>query len=129
MIEICAPLHVAIQVQDLAAAEAFYGNVLGLQAVERPLNFPGCWYQVGAFQIHLIVAGRVGEPSGPASPPGEKWGRRPHLAFSISNLDQARQHLQASAIPMQASTSGRAALFIQDPDGNIIELSQAPGPV
>ncbi|HEY9300821.1 MAG TPA: VOC family protein, partial [Phormidium sp.] len=49
-------LHAAILVSDLERAEQFYGNVLGLSKVDRVLKFPGAWYQVGEFQIHLIVA-------------------------------------------------------------------------
>ncbi|MDE5069743.1 MAG: glyoxalase, partial [Trichodesmium sp. St4_bin8_1] len=32
--------------------------------------------------------------------------------------------LLANNCPIQGSASGRAALFTQDPDGNIIELNQ-----
>lgn len=113
-------LHAAINVSDLAAAEHFYGTVLGLSKVERPLKFSGAWYQLGPMQIHLIVAERNYTLPGP----GEKWGRRPHLAFAIANLDAVKQHLAAAGIPTQPSASGRTALFIYDPDGHIIELTQ-----
>ncbi|HIK43708.1 MAG TPA: glyoxalase, partial [Leptolyngbyaceae cyanobacterium M65_K2018_010] len=56
MMAIQAPLHIALNVSDLVRAEVFYGQVLGLTPVERPLAFPGIWYQVGDFQIHLILA-------------------------------------------------------------------------
>ena len=52
-------LHAAILVSDLERAEQFYGNVLGLSKMDRVLKFPGAWYQVGAFQIHLIVADSI----------------------------------------------------------------------
>lgn len=113
-------LHAAINVSDLAAAEHFYGTVLGLSKVERPLNFAGAWYQLGSVQIHLIVAER--NYNVPA--PEEKWGRRPHLAFAIANLATVKQHLTTAGIPIQPSASGRTALFICDPDGHIIELTQ-----
>ncbi|MEM8612267.1 MAG: glyoxalase, partial [Cyanobacteria bacterium P01_H01_bin.105] len=45
-------------------------------------------------------------------------------AFAIADLDVAKQKLIAAQVPMQASSSGRAAIFIQDPDGHVIELSQ-----
>lgn len=124
MITVEQPLHVAILVSDLPQAEAFYGTVLGLAAADRPLGFPGAWYQVGTFQIHLIVAG--GEPDVDHQPPdlASKWGRKAHMAFSVSNLEAAEAALRAAECPVQASASGRAALFTQDPDGNIIELSQ-----
>ncbi|NEQ18217.1 MAG: glyoxalase, partial [Moorea sp. SIO3E2] len=54
----------------------------------------------------------------------EKWGRNPHIAFSVVNLDEAKECLHAHGYPIQLSSSGRAALFTQDPDCNIIELSE-----
>jgi catechol 2,3-dioxygenase-like lactoylglutathione lyase family enzyme len=113
-------LHTAVLVSDLERAEDFYGNVLGLSKVERALKYPGAWYQLGNYQIHLIVAPAV--PSAPQNP--EKWGRNPHIAFAVADLDAAKNRLVAHNHPIQISASGRAALFTQDPDGNIIELSQ-----
>jgi catechol 2,3-dioxygenase-like lactoylglutathione lyase family enzyme len=113
-------LHAAILVSDLERAEHFYSNVLGLSKVERTLKYPGAWYQVGEFQIHLIVGphSALDQLQNP-----EKWGRNPHVAFSVADLDTAKNQLIHHACPIQMSASGRAALFTQDPDGNIIELS------
>ncbi len=113
-------LHTAILVSDLEAAEQFYSKVLGLSKVDRILKYPGVWYQVGEYQIHLILHPQLKtELQNPA-----KWGRNPHIALAVSNLDEAKERLQTSGYPMQMSASGRAALFTQDPDGNIIEISQ-----
>ncbi len=114
-------LHAAVLVSDLEKAEHFYGNVLGLSKVERVLKYPGAWYQVGDFQIHLIVDSSI--QSKLQNP--EKWGRNPHVAFSVADLDAAKKQLLAHNGSIQMSASGRAALFTQDPDGNIIELGHA----
>ena len=115
--------HVALLVSDLARAEQFYGEVLGLEKVTRAaaLRFPGTWYQIGAQQLHLIVH------SGwhASTPNSEKWGRNPHLALAIADFTALKTRLQAADVPLQMSASGRAALFVCDPDGNILELSQA----
>jgi len=113
-------LHTAILVSDLERAENFYGKVLGLAKIDRSLKFPGAWYAVGDFQIHLIVAAAV--PT--AAQNSEKWGRNPHIAFAVADLDSAKTKLLAHHCSIQTSASGRAALFTQDPDNNIIELSQ-----
>lgn len=113
-------LHSAILVSDLAKAEHFYGTVLGLPKVDRVLKFPGAWYQVGNYQIHLIA-----EPAFRIELQNlEKWGRNPHIAFCVADLQAAQAQLRAHGCPIQTSASGRAALFTQDPDGNTIELSQ-----
>ena len=51
MAAILQSLHVALLVSDLAKAETFYGEVLGLEQAPRSLNFPGIWYQVGNFNF------------------------------------------------------------------------------
>ncbi|KYC35076.1 glyoxalase [Scytonema hofmannii PCC 7110] len=111
-------LHTAILVTDLEKAEHFYGTVLGLPKVERSLKFPGVWYQIGNYQIHLIAA-----PSTPESQ-NEKWGRNAHIAFSVADLNIAKQQLIDNNYLIQPSASGRPAVFTKDPDGNIVELSQ-----
>lgn len=117
--QIIQSLHTAILVTDLERSEHFYGTVLGLSKIVRSLKYPGTWYQVGDYQIHLIVASSV-----PTDNQNEKWGRNPHIAFSVADLNIAQQELLNLNYPIQFSASGRAALFTQDPDGNIIELSQ-----
>ena len=114
-------LHTAILVSDLTKATDFYENVLGLSpALNRQLKFPGIWYQVGNYQIHLIVNSDYASKKFNQ----QKWGRNPHLAFQVDDLTAAKNKLEQAGYPVQTSASGRAALFTQDPDGNIIELSQ-----
>lgn len=115
---ILRPLHVSMLVSDLEEARHFYGTVLGLTEVERPLSFPGTWYQLGDFQLHLIVD----ETTPNALHNQAKWGRNRHLALAIADLDSAKAHISAQGWLMQESASGRPAIFVQDPDGNVIEL-------
>jgi catechol 2,3-dioxygenase-like lactoylglutathione lyase family enzyme len=113
-------LHVALLVTDLERSQHFYGSVLGLEKIERDLRFPGAWYEVAGFQIHLMVANA--SQGGLDNP--EKWGRNRHIAFSVANLEAAKERLLAHNCSLQMSASGRAALFTQDPDGNVIELGE-----
>lgn len=113
-------LHTAILVSNLEAAEHFYGTILGLSKIERSLKYPGAWYRIGDVQLHLIVDTTLSI----TLQNQDKWGRNPHIAFSVTHLDEAKSQLLAHNCPVQMSASGRAALFTQDPDGNILELSQ-----
>ena len=117
MVDILYPLHVAVQVSDLAAADEFYSQVIGLSKVDRQLSFPGSWYQIGDFQLHLIVSQWAKN-----SAKEDKWGRHPHITFAINNLAEVKQSLTDTNTPFQMSSSGRSALFIKDPDGNVVEL-------
>lgn len=113
-------LHTALLVSNLEQAEHFYGEILGLPKVNRTLKYAGAWYQVGDYQLHLIV----NDNYNPALQNTEKWGRNPHIAFSVDNIETAKKQLQAYHHPFQMSASGRPALFTQDADGNVIEISQ-----
>ena len=117
MVDILYPLHVAVQVSDLAASDRFYTEIVGLQKIDRQLGFPGSWYQIGNFQLHLIVSEWAAN-----SAREDKWGRHPHVTFAIADLNAIKQSLINKAVPFQMSSSGRAALFVKDPDGNVVEL-------
>ena len=118
--QITQVLYAALLVDNIEKSEQFYSTVLKLPKIDRDLKFPGIWYQIGNFQIHLILAATII----PDAVDHEKLGRNRHLAFSVANLEAAKQQLIAHNCPFQMSASGRAALFTQDPDGNIIELSE-----
>jgi catechol 2,3-dioxygenase-like lactoylglutathione lyase family enzyme len=117
--QLLACLHTAFLVSDLDKAEQFYGSVLGLSRVDRNLKFPGAWYELAGYQLHLMVGDT------PVLYNSEKWGRNRHIAFSVADLNAAKEQLLAHGCPVQMSASGRPALFTQDPDGNVIEISQA----
>ena len=115
-------LHTSILVSNLKQAEIFYSSILGLpKSANRPLKFPGIWYQLENYQIHLIEDKKFRDKNCINL---EKWGRNPHLALVVDNLAIAEEKLQNNGYAIQKSFSGRAALFTKDPDGNIIELIQ-----
>ncbi|MGK7890149.1 MAG: VOC family protein [Leptolyngbyaceae cyanobacterium] len=117
-------MHTAVLVSNLARSQHFYGTILGLTPIERPatMSFPGCWYQLGNYQIHLILDETATDGSPPPLRNAQKWGRNSHLALAIADIKATRAHLRTHSWPMQESSSGRPAVFIQDPDGNVIEL-------
>lgn len=112
-------LHTSILVSNLETAKTFYEEILELPKAERSVNFPGEWYQIGDYQIHLIVQEKVT----PQIYNQQKWGRNAHLALQTHDLETLKTRFTDHNIPFQLSSSGRAALFVQDPDGNIIEIS------
>jgi glyoxylase I family protein len=120
MIEVTNCLHAAVMVANVDRSIEFYSNILGLERIDRSLKYPGAWYQVGDFQIHLIEDVNY-RPSGEIDL--QKSTRNPHIALGVRDLDAAKQQLLAANCAVKMSNSGRAALFTQDPDGNAIELT------
>jgi glyoxylase I family protein len=120
MIEIVGCLHIAVMVVNLDRAVRFYSDVLGLKRVDRALNYPGAWYQIGEVQIHLIEDLNY-QPNSKIDLMAST--RNPHVALGVRDLEAAKQQLLAANCVVKMSNSGRAALFTQDPDGNVIELT------
>ncbi|WP_099239962.1 VOC family protein [Synechococcus sp. BDU 130192] len=119
-IQVTRCLHTAILVADVQRAAAFYDRLLGLPKVERPFNYGGVWYQLPQMQVHLIedptFQAKLANP--------EKLGRNPHIAFGVKDLNAVRSQLDGENYPYEMSASGRRALFLQDPDGNVIEVTE-----
>ena len=116
--------HMALQVSDLAAAERFYGEGLGLPTLARPeFGVPGLWFGVGDdAMLHLVALD--GGPQGVR--------RLPHVALSVE-LDELRRLVVSVAAaggteiaPFAQRTEGGVATWsatFADPDGNAIELT------
>ncbi len=111
--------HVSLVVSDLARAARFYQELLELTPLERPeLGFPGLWYDLGQGQaLHLLA---VPNPDPVAR--GVRGGRDRHLALRVGDLERLRARLEGAGFTVDYSRSGRAAVFLRDPDGNTIEL-------
>lgn len=116
-------LHASLLVADLPRSRAFYEGVLGLKpSPARPaMNFDGVWYDVGSGQIHLIA---LPNPD-PVQGRPEHGGRDRHTALGVSDFAAMQARLQAAGLNYTLSRSGRAALFVRDPDGNALELVEA----
>ena len=49
--------HALVVVSDLKKARRFYGNILGLQELQRPnLVRAGLWFGVGSNELHISVS-------------------------------------------------------------------------
>jgi catechol 2,3-dioxygenase-like lactoylglutathione lyase family enzyme len=116
--------HVAIVVRDAAAARAFYGDLLGLEEVERPADvgnrFAGAWYRIGAIELHVFE-----QPD--YAPPAAKVG--PHLALHTSDFDGAIARLRARGCAFVfgpgRGDDGVARAILRDPTGNVVEITDA----
>jgi catechol 2,3-dioxygenase-like lactoylglutathione lyase family enzyme len=112
--------HVSFSVRDLARAREFYEGVLGLRVIPRPdFGLAGMWYGVGEGQIHLIQR-RDGEELGSA--PEKLTPLANHCAFAIDDYDATVEHLKRSGVQVLETRSEIGQLWVQDPDGNVIEL-------
>ena len=123
MFEIKVIHHVSLIVADTHKALAFYIDMLGLEKeLDRPdLGFPGAWLKIGEQQIHLL---ELPNPDPILNRP-DHGGRDRHLAVEVNDLGSLTNKLDEKNITYSMSQSGRKALFVRDPDGNVLEIIES----
>jgi glyoxylase I family protein len=117
--------HTALSITDEEKSRHFYEKVLGLAILPRP-NFGvgGFWFGAGKNQIHLIAAPK--RKDGRPDPTG------PHVAIEVEDFEAAKARLREMNVPfVEPKDFGIDVqvgnqLWIQDPDGNTIELIRPP---
>ncbi|MFB9150013.1 VOC family protein [Roseovarius ramblicola] len=124
--------HLVLTVADVAATVAFYGDVLGMEpqvfraadgSARHALRF-------GAQKINLHQAGAEFAPHAARPVPGSA-----DLCFlSDTPLEQWQAHLAARGVrvedgPVPRSGAGGpiVSLYLRDPDGNLLEISNRAG--
>jgi lactoylglutathione lyase len=115
--------HIGIRVHDMARTRAFY---------ER-LGFVWTWGPAGpepvaamthpsGLELNFILNARdSGAPNVLMDVP-EKHAGITHIALRITDVAATKAALAAAGIAI-SGTRGTAALFVRDPDGNVIELA------
>ena len=108
--------HVSLNVDDVALAQTFYVDLLGMKLLDRPdLGFPGLWLGTGSQEVHLLEIEA-----------GERV-KEQHFAFLVDDVDEVVAHLGANNIECsKPSTIPGVCVqaFAHDPSGNMIEFNQ-----
>jgi catechol 2,3-dioxygenase len=116
--------HIVLYVRDLERSRAFYGEVLGWKEVAR-LGGQGAVFSSGRTHHELLLL-EVG-PSASPVPPGRRLGMY-HFGLKIGETDEelrgALDELLAAGVRVNGSADHTVthSLYIEDPDGNEIEL-------
>jgi len=125
--------HVVLRIVDVDAMIRFYQDVLGC-AVERRVDDLGLiQLRAGNSLIDLVdAAGELGRKGG--GPPDAEARNLDHFCLRIDPFDEAaiRDHLQAHGIDagelaLRYGAEGKGpSLYIEDPEGNTVELKGPP---
>lgn len=117
--------HLAINVKDLAEAERFYGDLLGLPVLPRPeavaAGFRSQWYLLGNAELHVVENPEF-EPL--KSPLG------PHFAVACNDFDGFVRALQDTPAEIVfgpgKGIDDLNRMVVKDPTGNIVEIIDLP---
>lgn len=126
-----AVLESALYVTDLAAAEAFYGGVLGLPLIARAEG-RHVFFRCGAGVVLLFNADATREPPRQGArlpvPPHGAVGQG-HLCFAAGadEITRWKAHFEAEGIAVEADfewPNGGRSIYIRDPSGNSLEFAE-----
>ena len=111
--------HFTILTKDVAATEAFYGEMLGFKTGYRPpISRPGIWLYAGEHPILHVID--------PVTMPREPSGVLDHMAFSATGLQETVDKLKKKGMRYdlrQQGETGTWQLFFHDVNGAKVELN------
>ena len=121
--------HVGIRVAELERSRHFYG-LLGFEFVAGPLGSEpvAILAHAAGIEINLILnAQREREHNVLMEEPVKHAGYT-HIALGCRDVDAAKASLEAAGIAISGGPitfpNGHRAIFVRDPDRNVIELNQ-----
>lgn len=124
-----AILEAALYADDLGAAEAFYGEVLGLERVLRKEGAHVFFRCEGT--ILLIFDPKATEDQGdgplPVPPHGARGQGHLCLAATGAEIEGWKDRLEAAGTPIEADfrwPNGARSIYFRDPAGNSLEFAE-----
>ncbi|HEX6704951.1 MAG TPA: VOC family protein [Albitalea sp.] len=125
--------HLVLRVVDLERQLAFYRDVLGCALERRNDRLGLIQLRAGASLIDLVpVTGELGRAGGAA--PGREGRNVDHFCLRIEPFDEpalralfARHGVEAGATGTRNGADGEGpSIYLQDPEGNTVELKGPP---
>jgi catechol 2,3-dioxygenase-like lactoylglutathione lyase family enzyme len=114
-------IQLAMPVGEETKARAFYGDLLGLQEIEKPEVLRargGCWFQLGANQLNFTSQLHLGVET------DFKPAKKAHPAFRVNNYEALQQRLQEASFTVMHDDMLKDVerFYIHDPFGNRLEF-------
>ncbi len=112
--------HITHNVKNKDAALKWYTETLGLKQIPKMVDSDRLyWLQLpSGAMVHIIE-----NPDAPSAPSH-------HTAFEVDDLDAARDSMIGKGVEVtdiQTRHDGQRACYLEDPDGNRIELCTVSG--
>jgi lactoylglutathione lyase len=130
--------HLGQCVADLARSRRFYEDVLGFEfwreieppdspsdqllALTAPIGMTACYLRRDGLVLELLHFTGLGAQPGPARLRTMNELGLTHLSVSVDDLDATCRAVRAHGGDVLDETNIGAAIFVRDPDGQLIEL-------
>lgn len=122
-------LELVLEVRDLERSVDFYRDLLGMREVVRwGRERPAVWLELGDHQVLGLWPASSGGPN--VGIHASRGGVHVHFAVFVSpgTVDGWKERIEASGLEVEGPVNfenGRS-LFVDDPDGNVVELADWP---
>lgn len=118
--------HVAIICSDYAASKRFYTEILGLEILAETYREARDSHKLDLSVNGQYVIELFSFPSPPLRPSYPEAAGLRHLAFSVTDVAAAIQHLESHNVACESiridELTGRRFTFFADPDGLPLEF-------
>ncbi len=126
MLDIKSVNHVGIRVRDKSRSMSFYEN-LGFQLIQDAgfdKGHPVIMKHPSGVVVNLLGPANTIDGSNILMDVDEKYPGYTHIALTVSSLDDAREFMNTNGVEISGSFSfqNMSAIFIRDPDRNVIEF-------
>jgi lactoylglutathione lyase len=128
-IPIAGLAHIGIRVHDLERSVAFYA-LLGFRKTAGPIGPEpvAILDHPSGVEINLVLNAPKADEPNILMDVGEKHPGITHFALLCSDILAAKEKLEAAGFPLSGGPvrfeTGPQAIFVRDPDRNVIELHQ-----
>ncbi|WP_171176647.1 VOC family protein [Ruegeria sp. HKCCD8929] len=125
-----AILEAALYVDDLDAAERFYGELLGLERIQR-VGERHVFFRLGTSVLLIFNPDQTElpptNPRLPVPPHGAHGPGHVALVMTRAEMETMRDRLAAAGVQVDAEfdwPNGAHSLYVRDPAGNSVEFAE-----
>ena len=121
--------HIGLRVFELARSRAFYDHQ-GFEFIMGPVGPEpiALLRHPAGIELNLILNGISGDAGNMLMDAVDKHAGYTHVAFEVRDMAQTQEMLRTAGIAVTEGPidfpGGARALFIRDPDRNVVELNQ-----